>query len=477
MINEMYIAASKLTHKQRITVVNSTVHAMRVNIIKYVGLYTFIHYIDYLSVNDLKEVYEELYDARTKWHNIGLSLKMNPNDLDAIKMKHKDDPGECFRELLSTWLKQANPKPMWADLVTALKSPTVKYEQLSENVQKKYLSHMSASNEPLEFADSPQPECTDSPQPEFTFTCSPQPDSTDTLRPESLDSPQPKPEKEQFRCPCDSCDLQTYLKKGCPKANSELCSYPYLPVTTLSKSEKEDLIQKLSYDTTNIIKCFADLLSNTSESLKKRQVTVTRLVKVSLDFGAYESGRNEVPLLKEDETKLEKATTIDSAFIILRKHVSFFNHGILQHIIQHLGDENDQGKFDEFSGKFTAYCERRVFEAPPAIFCPSGSEKSGRNQFVVLASQHLIKTLTDVNSARIRIATLLGLAVSTLRLEKIDIGSVILVFSIPGMLNNVFPLKPATHTELKACGFTLIVPDVCMSQGPSTQSQDLGSVS
>ena len=371
---------------------------------------------------------------------------------------------------------------------------------------------MCQYNESLKFTDL---ERTDSPQPRPEIVVSPQPEYTDSLQPDSMDHLEPKcrdslqPERtynpqsvstactelkhtdsqqsmsqhkkgeetEQFRCPCGKCELLPYLDKGCPKTDSESCSYPYLPVNTLSKDDREDLIQKLSHDTENIIKCFADLLSNTSESLRKRQIPIRRLVKVSLDYGAYESPANEVPLLIEDELKLEQATSIDDAFIILRKHMSFFNHGILQHIIEHLGGENDQSKFSDFYDRFVLYCKRKVFEAPPAIFCPSGSKKSDRKQFIVLASRYLIKTLADVNSARSKIATILGLAVSTLRLEKIDIGSVILIFSIPGTLNNVFPLKPATHAELKECGFTLIVPDTPTSQSQSTQSQDLVSVS
>ena len=367
-------------------------------------------------------------------------------------------------------------------------------------------------NESLKFADL---ECTDSQQPRPEIVVSLQPECTNSLQPDSMDHLEPKcgpcfqleytynpqsvstvctelkltdsqqsmsqhkngEETEQFQCPCGDCELLTYLDKGCPKTNSESCSYPYLPVNTLSEVDREDLIQKLSHDTSQIIKCFANLLSTTSESLKKRQIPITRLVKMSLDYGAYESATNEVPLLKEDELKLEQATSIDGAFIILRKHMSFFNHGILQHIIEHLGDENDQSKFSDFYDRFVLYCKRKVFEAPPAIFCPSGSEKSGRKQFIVLASRYLIKTLADVNSARSKIATILGLAVSTLRLERIDIGSVILIFSIPGMLSNVFPLKPANHAELKACGFTLIAPDTPTSQGASAQSQDLVSVS
>ena len=79
---------------------------------------------------------------------------MNPSDLEAIRMKYRDDPDECFRELLSKWLKQGDPKPTWASLAIALKSQTVKFEQLSKDVQK---NHLSCDGETLECTDSHRP--------------------------------------------------------------------------------------------------------------------------------------------------------------------------------------------------------------------------------------------------------------------------------------------------------------------------------
>ena len=437
----------------------------------------FLLYIGCLSINNLSEVFEKLYIARTKWYNIGLGLHMNSTDLDAIKMKLRDDADKCFRELLSTWLKQKNTT--WDDLDKALKSPTVGFEELSETVQNRHLSHAHASTETLENTDTPQLEGTDSQRPQCTF--SPQPKSTDSSRP---DSPRMKPhhkkgkETEQFQCPCgNNCDLIDYLDKKCPVSSSS--SYPYLDVNKLSDDDREDLFQRLNDDTADIIQCFADLLSSTSESLRRRHITLERLIEVSLDLGVYKSGRNQIPLLEEDQAKLKETTSFGSAFNILRDHMSFFNYELLSHIIRHLGEDNDKKKFEVFCSQFKNYCKRKVFEVPagPAVLHPSGSERSSRIKFVVVATPDLINTLADVKAAQRKIASLLRLRASTVQLERIDIGCVILVFSIPRTLNNLFPLKAATCAELKSGGFSLIVPNKPTDQALNAHPKSLKKVS
>ena len=77
---------------------------------------------------------DKVWDARAKWYEIGLGIKIRSTDLDAIRKKHRDDPDVCYRELLSTWLKQASPIPTWALLTDALKSRQVGFEQLSEKL-------------------------------------------------------------------------------------------------------------------------------------------------------------------------------------------------------------------------------------------------------------------------------------------------------------------------------------------------------
>ena len=367
-------------------------------------------------------MHKELYDAREKWHNLGLELKINPCDLDVIRMKYRNDPDECFKDSLSMWLKRGDRKPTWGCIVSALKSPTVGYMHLSITLQQRYWSN-SGTNHRI------------------------------------MDSPQPTPQHQKditsghFECPCGKCDLLVYLDKGCPIAGSG--PYPYLPLdlNEMSENHREDLIQKLTDETAEIIQCFADLLTETGQSMKHKEISVAGLVKVALDFGAYKSGRNQVPLLNNDRTELKKATSIDDVFIVLQKHVSFFNYEILYHIVRHLGDDSDRTNFENYLCKFKVYCERKVFEVPRRVFDPCDCQRTDSKLFIVIGTQDLFDKLADVKAAQRKIASLLNLKASTVKLKQIDIGCVILVFSIPRELSDMFPLEPATSKYLKACGY------------------------
>ena len=336
-----------------------------------------------LSISDLQKVLKELFRARSKWHNFGLELKIDPSDLEAIKVRNNNDPDECFKELLTIWLKQVEPKSTWATLCSALRSSTVGYERLSQKVKEKFIPMSNGST-------NTESDCTGP--------------SDMQLQTDS--------DSATFQCPCGSCDLLSYLDKGCPKSTSR--DYPYLPIDELSDDDKEDLIQKLSDDTANIIQSFADLLSNTSESLKSRDIAVSQLVKVGLDLGAYKSERNTAPLLNEDRTEFKDAKSIDDVFITLGKHMSFFNYEILSHIVRHLGDDNDNKRLETYCSQFKVFCQRKLFEVSPSVFDPSTAERKNRKLFVVLGTNDLFETLADVKAAQRKVASLLGLRASIL---------------------------------------------------------------
>lgn len=396
-------------------------------------------------------MFRELYEVRVKWHSFGIELKLNLSQLDVIRVRHHNDPDECFKELLCTWLKQVDPKPTWAAVVNALASPTVGYQHLSEVVRGTHVMDPITCTSSLNLGSIGLQAC---------------------AKPSSDEQSQIDSEVEQFHCPCGKCDLISYLDNGCPRTTSS--SYPYLSIKHLDEDDREDLVQKLSEDTANIIQCFAELLSNTSKSLKKRQVTTEELVKVALDIGAYKSERNPFPLLDEERAKLNAAQSIDGVFIILGKHISFFNYEILSYIIKQVGSTDDIINLDKFCCKFEVYCRRKIFEVSPKTISPSRAEKKHRKSFVVLVTQDLVATLADVKIAQRRIASLLGLRVSTLQLEQIDIGSVILVLSIPSTLSHMFPLNNDTRRTLQSSGYTIIVP--WMSSNSATVEREMRAV-
>ena len=87
-----------------------------------------------LTTDDLGDVLEAVWEARVKWFNIGLKLGISAGTLNAIKKNNNQDPDDCLTAMLEHWLNNGKPKPSWAELIKALKSPMVGYAQLAEEL-------------------------------------------------------------------------------------------------------------------------------------------------------------------------------------------------------------------------------------------------------------------------------------------------------------------------------------------------------
>ena len=90
-----------------------------------------------MEYNDLAKVYDEIYMVRSKWDSLGLQLGILGTDIDAVRRECRGNVEECLQKILSMWLKRANPKATWKALITALKSNTVGFEQLAEELEYK----------------------------------------------------------------------------------------------------------------------------------------------------------------------------------------------------------------------------------------------------------------------------------------------------------------------------------------------------
>ena len=78
----------------------------------------------------------ELHDIRTKWFDIGVELKVKTSTLKSIEAKY-DDPKDCFREVISEWLKD---HPTWKSLVDALRTRVIDEPKLASDLEAKYCS-------------------------------------------------------------------------------------------------------------------------------------------------------------------------------------------------------------------------------------------------------------------------------------------------------------------------------------------------
>ena len=80
-------------------------------------------------------VLEEVHDAHSQWHGIGLQLRLASPVLESIEQRYSKTE-DMLREMLKHWLKQATPMPCWESIVEALKTKTVNQPRLA-----KQLSH------------------------------------------------------------------------------------------------------------------------------------------------------------------------------------------------------------------------------------------------------------------------------------------------------------------------------------------------
>ena len=180
---------------------------------------------------------------------------------------------------------------------------------------------------------------------------------------------------------------------------------------------------------------------------------------MTLDLGVYKSDKSQVSLLDEYRNELQQAKSVDDVLIILRRHMSFFNYEILSHIIRHVGSDSDNMNLERYCSQFKTFCKYKLCVVLRGDFDPSVREKKNGTLFAVFGAEDLLETLSDVKTAQRKIASLLSLKTSTLQLKRIDIGQcVILVFSIPTSLNDLFPLGSSKRERLKSNGYTPIIP-------------------
>ena len=77
---------------------------------------------------------ESVWEARSKWYYLGLKLGISAGTLDAISTSANQNTDACFTDMIKDWLKNGEPRPTWATLAKALKSPMVGYSQLAEKL-------------------------------------------------------------------------------------------------------------------------------------------------------------------------------------------------------------------------------------------------------------------------------------------------------------------------------------------------------
>ena len=263
----------------------------------------------------------------------------------------------------------------------------------------------------------------------------------------------------------------------------------YMEWESLDQDNKIDLEARLLTDAETIGQDFALLCCKTRDSFAHRGVTPQDLAFVLLDLMVYKpTSGTTIPLLKEKEDILMRAQSVHEIFNALRPHMSFYNYEILQFLIEGKGSEGDKVALAMYLRNFTEFCKRHVFEVPlttfsnghqieshnkkqrlhikvtehfkaafliqsPSEALPPSSDKSRAKS--VCSSKLGIK-LNDAKGIQRKLAKILGLNPSTLFLDTISEGSVILTFLLPEFVSLAGLDDNPEIVQLSSNGITIL---------------------
>ena len=240
----------------------------------------------------------------------------------------------------------------------------------------------------------------------------------------------------------------------------------YTAWVTLDPDDKIDLEARLITDAETIGQEFALLCWKARDSFEQRGITPQTLASALLDLTVYKDPSASscfIPLLKEKEETLMRAQSVHETFHALRPHMSFFNYEILQFLIEGKGSKDDKVALATFLTNFEKFCRRHVFEVPfttysnghcldnhktkqrlhvkvtkhfkAALLIKSTFETvpstSDNSQAKNVCSHKLGINLEDAKNIQRKLASILDLNPSSLFLDSISEGSVILTFLLP----------------------------------------------
>ena len=240
----------------------------------------------------------------------------------------------------------------------------------------------------------------------------------------------------------------------------------YTAWVTLDPDDKIDLEARLITDAETIGQEFALLCWRARDSFEQRGITPQTLASALLDLTVYKDPSASscfIPLLKEKEEVLKRAQSVHETFDALRPHMSFFNYEILQFLIEGKGSKDDKFALATFLTNFEKFCRRHVFEVPFTTYsnghcldnhktkqrlhvkvtkhfkaallikstCEAVPSTSDNSQAKNVCSHKLGINLEDAKNVQRKLASILDLNPSSLFLDSISEGSVILTFLLP----------------------------------------------
>ena len=180
---------------------------------------------------------------------------------------------------------------------------------------------------------------------------------------------------------------------------------------------------------------FAELVSDTCDSLKERNVAIADLVLFL---------QNVSPLtLKPKIDEMSKATSLAQVLTIVTGHTcSWFDYEMMAVLINRFGDKSDKKRLKQYETNFKKFAEQTLPSGNKHIKVGSGGRSRGKQLVVKIDKEWEKATFSDLNKIRGNLASILGVRRTDLYLADIREGCIMMTFMIAEELaRKLFPAK------------------------------------
>ena len=242
-----------------------------------------------------------------------------------------------------------------------------------------------------------------------------------SVSPKAISSTQSEgSQKPPFGCGCGKCTFNSYIESGCPNPIPSASSFPYLDFSRLTHEQQQELRARLRVKSENIMIKFQHLFSTVYESLRTRNIPVDKLVTHLFSLGAFDPvyQGSQKPVFQTFYKELLTAKSIEKVLFIIRPYFSFFDFGIIEHIVSKFGTIEDKQVLRMYKDEFDRYAKRRIYECLPQ-FGPV-SETDHADIIFVVDSCYENFTVEALESLRHRVSNKLFYARGVLRLCRLE---------------------------------------------------------
>ena len=238
----------------------------------------------------------------------------------------------------------------------------------------------------------------------------------------------------------DIVDVESVLCEIPHHRSSLAVSNPVVDLKSLDEDDREDLECVINELRMKIDIEFDKLINVIFKSWNSREIDLEELFLTLKKENVFEEG------------DLHQVKTVYEILSMVISRCSYFNHEVFQTLIEVHGSDQDKTYLQQYKEEFTVYCK-----AVPCIECVDyGNGSESKRTKLGFKVDFELKDLKQsaVKSIQRNIARHLGIRPSSLYLQHVTDGCVLLEFLVPNfVVEKIFPLTDsqivALYSEVK----------------------------